>query len=143
VCAGKWGRLAAAGRALPSMDYNANIGIDIVEYDDLVIIAVEGEVDLSAAALFEESLALADATDAATIVVDLDRVSFMDSSGVHVLLQFSVSDDNRARLRLTRGSPQVRRLMEVTGVRRYLSFGPPPGPEAGDGQATGHLHLTG
>jgi anti-anti-sigma factor len=64
------------------MDYNATIGIDIVEHDDLVVVAVEGEVDLSAAALFEESLAIADATDAATIVVDLDRVSFMDSAGV-------------------------------------------------------------
>ena len=97
------------------MDYNANISLDIVEYDDLVLIAVEGEVDLSAAGLFEESLAIAGSTDAATIVADLDRVSFMDSSGVHVLLQFSISEDDRARLRLTRGSPQVRRLMEVTG----------------------------
>jgi len=125
------------------MDYDTNIGIDIVEYDDLVVIAVEGEVDLNAAALFEESLAIADASDAATIVVDLDRVSFMDSSGVHVLLQFSISEGNRARLRLTRGSPQVRRLMEVTGVRRYLAFGPSPSREANDGRATGRFRLTG
>jgi len=125
------------------MDYNTNIGIDIVEYDDLVVIAVEGEVDLSAAALFEESLAIAGATDAATIVVDLDRVSFMDSSGVHVLLQFSISEDNRARLRLTRGSPQVRRLMEVTGVRRYLAFGTSRSTDANDGRATRRLRLTG
>jgi len=124
------------------MDYNANIGIDIVEYDDLVVIAVEGEVDLSAAGVFEESLAIAEATDAATIVVDLDRVTFMDSSGVHVLLQFLVPDDNRARLRLTRGSPQVRRLMEVTGVRRYLSFGSPPAREDNGHPATGRLRLT-
>jgi anti-sigma B factor antagonist len=125
------------------MHHNSNISIDIVEYDDLVVIAVEGEVDLSAAALFEESLAIADSTDAATIVVDLDRVSFMDSSGVHALLQFSISEDNRARLRLTRGSPQVRRLLEVTGVRRYLSVGPAPAREDDNRQATGYLRLTG
>ena len=137
------GHVGVAERALPSTDYNANISIDIVEYDDLVLIAVEGEVDLSSAGLFEESLAIAGAPDAATIVVDLDRVSFMDSSGVHVLLQFSISEDDRARLRLTRGSPQVRRLMEVTGVRRYLSFGPSPGRDADDARATGRLRLTG
>ncbi|HUA06606.1 MAG TPA: STAS domain-containing protein [Solirubrobacteraceae bacterium] len=125
------------------MDYDSNISIDIVEYDDLVVIAVEGEVDLTAAPLFEESLAIADATDAATIVVDLDRVSFMDSSGVHVLLQFSVSEENRGRLRLTRGSPQVRRLVEVTGVRRFLTFGPPLAQEDDGHQATGRLRLTG
>ena len=125
------------------MDYNANIGIDIVEYDDLVVVAVEGEVDLSAAGLFEESLAIARATDAATIVVDLDRVSFMDSSGVHLLLQFSISENNRGRLRLTRGSPQVRRLMEVTGARRYLPFGPPLTRADDEHPATDRIRLTG
>ncbi len=125
------------------MDHNANIGIDIVEYDDLVVVAVEGEVDLSAAALFEESLAIAEATDAAAIVVDLDRVSFMDSAGVHVLFQFSISERQPPSTELTRGSPQVRRLMEVTGVRRYLSFGPAPAREDDDQRATGRLRLTG
>ena len=125
------------------MDYNANIGIDIVEYDGLVIVAVEGVVDLNAAALFEESLSIAEATDAETIVVDLDRVSFMDSTGVHVLLQFSIPEDRRARLALTHGSPQVRRLLEITGVRRYLSFVPSPAREDDGRRATARLHLTG
>lgn len=104
------------------MDYNANIGIDIVEYDDLVVVAVEGEVDLSAAGLFEESLAIARATDAATIVVDLDRVSFMDSTGLQVLIAHTLAKQNGTRVRLTRGSPQVQRLFEVSGLRDHLPF---------------------
>jgi anti-sigma B factor antagonist len=124
------------------MDDGANIDIDILEYDGLVIVSVEGEVDLSAAALFEESLAIAAATDAPAIVLDLDRVSFMDSAGVHVLLQFSLSDQNRDRLTLTRGSSQVQRLLEITGVRRYLSFGPSPAPERSGGPPTERLHIT-
>ena len=124
------------------MDDNANIDIDIVEYDDLVIVSVEGEVDLCAAPLFEESLAIAAATDVPAIVLDLDRVSFMDSAGVHVLLQFSISEQNRNRLTLTRGSSQVQRLLEITGVRRYLSFGPAPARELNGGPPTERLHLT-
>ncbi len=124
------------------MDDNANIDIDIVEYDDLVIVSVEGEVDLCAAPLFEESLAIAAATDVPAIVLDLDRVSFMDSAGVHVLLQFSISEQNRDRLTLTRGSSQVQRLLEITGVRRYLSFGPSPAPELDGAPPTEHLHIT-
>jgi len=124
-------------------DYYANIDIDIVEYDELVIVAVEGEVDLSAASLFEESLAIAGTTSATTIIVDLDRVSFMDSAGVHVLLQFSISEENRDRLTLTAGSPQVRRLLEITGVRRYLSFARAPVPEANGGSPTSRLRLAG
>lgn len=108
------------------MDDYANIDIDIVERDDVVTVAVEGEVDLCAAALFEESLAVAAATDVPAIVLDLDRVSFMDSAGVHVLLQFSISEGNRDRLSLIHVSSQVQRLLEATGVRRYLSFVPSP-----------------
>jgi anti-sigma B factor antagonist len=125
------------------MDYDTNIGIDIVEYGELVVVAVEGEIDLCGAPVFEESLAIANASDPTTIVLDLDRVSFMDSAGVHVLLQFSVSEENRARLALTRGSSQVRRLLEVTGVRRYLSFVSAPVLDDGESAATARLHLMG
>jgi anti-anti-sigma factor len=104
---------------------------------------VEGEVDLSGASLFEESLAIAGATDAKAIVLDLDRVTFMDSAGVHVLLQFTISESNRERLSLTRGSPQVRRLLDVTGVRRYLSFLRIPAPAHNAGRPTARLRLTG
>ena len=100
--------------------------IDIVERDDVVVLVVEGELDLSAAPDFTDWLARAGASPAPAIVVDLDRVTFMDSAGVHALLQFSVSERNRDRLGVTRGSPQVRRLLEVTGLARYLSFVPSP-----------------
>ncbi len=108
----------------------------------MVIVSVEGEVDLCAAPLFEESLAIAAATDVPAIVLDLDRVSFMDSAGVHVLLQFSISEQNRDRLTLTRGSSQVQRLLQITGVRRYLSFGPSPAPNLNGAQPTERLHIT-
>jgi anti-sigma B factor antagonist len=101
-----------------------NIGIDIVERDDAVVVVVEGELDLCAAAQFKESLARAETSRAPSILLDLDRVSFMDSAGVHVLLQFSASEGNHGRLALTPGSPQVQRLLDVTGMRRYLSFAP-------------------
>ena len=70
------------------MDEHSNIDIDIVERDGVVVVVVQGEVDLYVAPEFEESLARAGASQAPSIVVDLDRVDFMDSAGVHVLLQF-------------------------------------------------------
>jgi anti-sigma B factor antagonist len=104
------------------MDQHSNIGIGVVERDDMVVVVVEGELDLCAAPELEKSLAGLGATGASAIVVDLDRVSFMDSAGVHVLLRFATSDGKRDRLALSTGSPQVRRLLELTGVKRYLSF---------------------
>jgi anti-sigma B factor antagonist len=105
----------------------SNIDIDIVERDGAVVVALEGEVDLCAAPVLEESLRQVAASHASSIVVDLDRVSFMDSAGVHVLLQFSLSQKNGTRLALTHGSRQVQRLFEITGVERYLPFVPSPG----------------
>ncbi len=104
------------------MHQHSNIGIDIVERAGVVVVAVEGELDLCAAPEFEESLTRVGAGHTKPIVVDLDLVSFMDSAGVHVLLQFALSQGNGNRLALTNGSSQVRRLLEVTGVRRYLRF---------------------
>ncbi len=109
------------------MDANPNTYIDAVEHDGVVVVAVDGEVDLCSADQFARSLATAADSDVRAILLDLDRVSFMDSAGLHVLLQFSGAE--RDRLSLTRGSPQVQRLLEVTGVRRYLPFVPSSSPE--------------
>ena len=109
------------------MDYqHAHIDIEIVERDGVVVVVVEGEVDLSAVPDFIAGLGHAVASQAPAIVIDLDRVSFMDSAGVHALLRVSDAEGNRDRLAFTRGSPQVQRLLEVTGVRRHLSFVPSP-----------------
>ena len=114
--------------AAPAMnDQHATMEIDLVEGDDVVVLVVEGELDLSGAPDFTAWLARAAASPAPAIVVDLDRVSFMDSSGMHALLQFSLSERHRDRLSVTRGSPQVQRLLELTGLTRYLSFVPSPG----------------
>lgn len=100
----------------------SNIDIDIVERDGVVVIALEGEVDLCAAPELEQTLNRVADRNASSIVVDLDRVSFMDSAGVHVLLQFALARGTGSRLALTRGSRQVQRLFQVTGVERYLPF---------------------
>lgn len=105
------------------MHEKPHIDIDVVDREDgVTVVAVEGELDLWAAPEFEEALSRVGAGSARSIVVDLDRVSFIDSAGVHVLLQFSLAPGNSSRLALTHGSPQVQRLLEVTGVRRYLPF---------------------
>jgi anti-sigma B factor antagonist len=108
------------------MGEDSNISIDIATRGEALAILVEGEVDLWTAHRLEEALSIARGSDASSILVDLDQVTFMDSSGLHVLIQCAVSEEMRGRLTVSRGSPQVRRLFEISGVGRYLSFTQPP-----------------
>jgi len=107
----------------PSLD------IETVERDGTVILVVAGEIDLATAPLFEEKLIAAEATEAAAVIVDLERVSFMDSTGLKVLVTHALSEANGDRVHVTPGSAQVRRLFELTGVLERVSFvSPAAGP---------------
>jgi len=106
------------------MGEDSNIDIATWARGEELVIQVDGEVDLWTAHRFEEALSSARCSEAPRIVVDLDRVTFMDSTGMHVLIQSAVSDGMRRRLTVSGGSPQVRRLFAVSGVGRYLTFAP-------------------
>jgi anti-sigma B factor antagonist len=96
--------------------------IDVVPGDRSLTLIVEGEVDLVTSSLLDEQLARARATDARTIVVDLSGVSFMDSSGLHVLVKHACAHEQPDRVWLTTGPPQVQRLFEIAGLLDRLPF---------------------
>ena len=96
--------------------------IDTAETSGVVTLAVSGEIDLATAPLMDEQLVAAEAMDAPIVIVDLDQVSFMDSTGLQVLLAHALSATDGHRLRLTRGSAQVQRLFQISGVLDRLPF---------------------
>ncbi len=90
---------------------------------DIHTIALTGEMDLSNAGEVERELQHVEATDAATILLDLSGLAFMDSTGIRLL----ISADARARadscrLRLTRPPAQVLRVLCIAGVDELLPF---------------------
>jgi anti-anti-sigma factor len=99
------------------------LNIDIVERDGVLTLVIEGDLDIASAPLLDEQLTAAESQDVAALVVDLNQVDFMDSSGLHVLLRHVAhSSQNGNRLRLTDGSAQVQRLFEAAGVSAHLPF---------------------
>jgi anti-sigma B factor antagonist len=98
------------------------VRIDIVERHDSLLVVVEGELDIVSSPLLDEALERARATAATDIVVDLRAVSFIDSTGLHVLVKHARPDDTGPPVRLTKGSPQVQRLFELSGALEYLPF---------------------
>jgi anti-anti-sigma factor len=96
--------------------------IESVERGGRLVLVVEGELDIATASVMDEALVRARGTDAPRIVVDLSAVSFIDSTGLHVLIKHACAQESRGRIGVTEGSPQVQRLFELSGVVHYLPF---------------------
>jgi anti-sigma B factor antagonist len=85
-------------------------------------VSVSGEMDLSVTDEVDREMRRAEASDAKSIVLDLNRLDFMDASGIRLLLKLdSRSRDNGGRLRIMRSpAPQVRRVLALTGADQLL-----------------------
>ncbi len=80
-----------------------------------------GELDLATAPLIESAFDAVLRDDSAEmIVVDLTELSFMDSTGVHLLVRMRAACEDADRLRVINGSRAVQRVLDLSGVRAHL-----------------------
>src|SRR5579862_6500652 len=80
-----------------------------------------GELDIATVPLLERAFEAAyDDSAARMIVVDLTELSFIDSSGLNLLLRMRTACEAADRLRVVNGSPAVTRLLDVSGIRPLL-----------------------
>lgn len=62
-------------------------------------------------------------SDVDLVVVDLRRLAFMDSTGLHTVLRIQRgAHDAGRRFALVRGPDQVQRLFELTGLAETLTI---------------------
>lgn len=91
--------------------------------DGLAVLALEGELDLASVGQVQEQLASAEARSAQRIVVDLDGLAFIDSTGLRTLIEADTSARERgAELWLRPGDPSIQRVFELTGTLGVLRF---------------------
>ena len=94
--------------------------------DGVVVLRLRGDLDLASADTVAERL---DALSAAgePVLLDLDGLAFMDSSGLRVVLQAAETSRTSGWLfTLTPGSEQVRHLFASAGVTDRLPIEPEP-----------------
>ncbi|HEV2060821.1 MAG TPA: STAS domain-containing protein [Solirubrobacteraceae bacterium] len=87
---------------------------------DVHTLGLTGEVDLANAVEVEHELRRIEATDAAVILVDLAGVSFIDSTGIKVLIAAAARSRGDGRLVLMRPTPAVLRVLRIAGVANLL-----------------------
>jgi anti-anti-sigma factor len=91
--------------------------------DKTVVAVVTGEVDMSNAASVRQQIAESVTPDDDAMIVDLSELSFIDSAGLHALVELgTVLDERRQQLLLCvpHGSP-IERAIEIVGLPHAVS----------------------
>lgn len=110
---------SSRGSAPPSSPRPGELTIDVLADRDATILLLRGELDLGSAPVLEQ--ALREAEDGrGRLVVDLSELSFIDSTGIHLLLKAHLRTDGRLSLRP--GPPEVQRVLAVTKVADRFHF---------------------
>lgn len=86
-----------------------------------LVMRLDGELDMASAPLLQAALEDAAADTTSTLVLDLEQLRFMDSTGLRIILLARSRWQSRGQeLALTTGSRQVQRLLAVSGVGEHL-----------------------
>jgi anti-sigma B factor antagonist len=90
---------------------------------DSVTLVLRGEVDIASAPMLEAALREVERSRPRRIVLDLAALDFVDSTGVHLLINAQErARAQRHELVLTRVPSHAQRLFDLTGVSAQLTL---------------------
>jgi anti-sigma B factor antagonist len=93
--------------------------------DGATVVGVVGEVDVATAPTLRDRLDTVVTTGDGAVVVDLAGVTFIDSTGLGVLIgaRKRCADEGR-QLRIVVGEPRILKVFEITGLTELFSIHP-------------------
>ena len=91
--------------------------------DETVVALITGEVDMSNATTVRQQIARSVTPDDEALIVDLSELSFIDSAGLHSMIELgTVLDERRQHLLLCLPpSSTIRRAIEIIGLPHAIS----------------------
>ena len=91
--------------------------------ENMIRLALAGEFDLSNATQVEDALKELERDRPALLVLDLRELTFMDSTGLRVMVSADARarDDSR-RLAVVQGPESVHRVFRITGLDDHLEM---------------------
>ncbi len=103
------------------MGANEQLQVDVRQEADRVVVRLEGELDMANAPLLESAMQSEEVGAAETVVLDLQGLTFLDSTGLRIILAAREQCWRSGQeFAVTPGSQQVQRLLSVTGVGEHL-----------------------
>ncbi len=92
----------------------------VEEQDHAVVVRLAGELDLYNADEVRETLDRVCARDPGRVIVDLADVSFIDSTGLGVLVEARSKLRDRKTFILSGPQPETRRALEISGLAKHM-----------------------
>lgn len=100
-----------------------NLEIERQDNGDAKVLLVKGEVDVYTAPKLKEALVPLTKHEGAKVIVDLEDVSYMDSTGLGVFIgALKSTKEYNSELRLVSMQDRVRRLFEITGLDSIINI---------------------
>jgi anti-anti-sigma factor len=89
------------------------------------VLALDGELEMANVVAIEDELRKVEATDCGSVVFDLRDLSFLDSTGVHLLISAHarLTDHGRSVSLLVKDPGPVQRVLDVCGAFDILPRG--------------------
>jgi anti-anti-sigma factor len=98
-----------------------HLSVDARREQDRVVLRLEGELDLASSPILERALEGPEIAETPLLVLDLDGLRFVDSTGLRIILLAHESTRGRGQeFAITPGSPQVQRLLSITSVAEHM-----------------------
>lgn len=97
--------------------------VTVTDGADETVVAVQGEVDLYTAPRLREQLEGVVATDTPNVVIDLETLDFIDSTGLGVLVGALKEAENRGGgVRLRNPGRSTRKILEIAGLTEVFTI---------------------
>lgn len=99
--------------------------IDQQETEKAIVLYFHGELDLEAAStLFRDKLETVVYRTEKELILDLADLSYVDSTGIGILVSvLKIRDERKAALTVQNIPAGVRKLLEITGISKFLMAG--------------------
>ena len=99
----------------------SHLAVRTLRHGDTQTVELIGELDIEGGPIARRALARALTANAQTIVLDLEGLTFMDSTGVHMIIDAHQQHGDQGReLVIVRAPAHARRLLELCGLTDVL-----------------------
>ncbi|MFB1051767.1 anti-sigma factor antagonist [Paraliobacillus sp. JSM ZJ581] len=102
---------------------NINLDVELVEKETALHLVLAGEIDAYTAPSLKEQLLPLTKRTGMEILVDLEKVNYMDSTGLGVFISaLKSSKEHNSKLKLVQLQDRVRRLFEITSLDSIITI---------------------